>query len=106
MKYFLLKSKKINTRGLNNERLNKVSSLNLLSQIRFILKNLMRLHTVYIYRLQSNSPCATFSDTRHAVRTTKISFPTQSTTENWTTKSLQFWLILNKESSYSSILTY
>ena len=24
-------------------------------------------------------PCATFSDTRHAVRTTKISFPTQST---------------------------
>ena len=29
--------------------------------------------------------CATFSDSRHAVRATKISFPTQSTTENWTT---------------------
>ena len=32
-------------------------------------------------------PCVTFSDTRHAVQTTKISFPTQSTTDNWTTKS-------------------
>ena len=40
------------------------------------------------------SPCATFSDTRHAVQTTKISFPTQSTTENWTTKSWHFiWII-------------
>ena len=34
--------------------------------------------------------CATFSDSRHAVQTTKISFPTQSTTENWTTKSWHF----------------
>ena len=34
--------------------------------------------------------CATFSDTRHVVQTTKLSFPTRSTTENWTTKSWQF----------------
>ena len=26
--------------------------------------------------------CATFSDSRHAIQTTKISFPTQSTTES------------------------
>ena len=35
-------------------------------------------------------PCATFSDTRHVVQTTKLSFPTRSTTENWTTKSWHF----------------
>ena len=35
-------------------------------------------------------PCATFSDTRHAVQTTKIGDPTQNTTENWTTKSWHF----------------
>ena len=35
-------------------------------------------------------PCATFSDTRHASATTKIGFPTQNTTENWTTKSWHF----------------
>ena len=29
-------------------------------------------------------PCATFSDTPHSVQTTKLSFITQSTTENWT----------------------
>ena len=40
-------------------------------------------------------PCATFSDSRHAV-------PTQSTTENWTTKSLLFrWIILK-----TSTITY
>ena len=38
-------------------------------------------------------PCATFSDSRHAVQTTKISLPTKSNTENWTTKSWQFiWI--------------
>ena len=35
-------------------------------------------------------PCATFSDTRHAVQTTKIGVPTQNTTENWTNKSWHF----------------
>ena len=35
-------------------------------------------------------PCATFSDTRHAIHTTKIGVPTQNTTENWTTKSWHF----------------
>ena len=35
-------------------------------------------------------PCATFSDSRHAVQTTKIGVPTQNTTENWTTKSWHF----------------
>ena len=44
-------------------------------------------------------PCATFSDTRHVVQTTKISFPTQSTTENWTTKSLHFRWILKANTS-------
>ena len=37
--------------------------------------------------------CATFSDSRHAVQTTKISLPTKSNTENWTTKSWHFiWI--------------
>ena len=35
-------------------------------------------------------PCATFSDTRHVVQTTKLSFPTRSTTENWTSESWHF----------------
>ena len=34
--------------------------------------------------------CATFSNSRHAVQTAKISFSTQNTTENWTTKSWHF----------------
>ena len=37
--------------------------------------------------------CATFSDSRHAVQTTKISLPTKSNTENGTTKSWHFiWI--------------
>ena len=35
-------------------------------------------------------PWATFSDTRHPVETTKISFPTWSTTEKWNNKSWHF----------------
>ena len=48
----------------------------------------MRLHN-YI-QITMKPPCATFSDTRHVVQTTKLSFPTRSTTENWTTKSWHF----------------
>ena len=44
--------------------------------------------------------CATFSDSRHAVQTTKISFPTQTLlNQNWTTKSLLFRKILLKAST-------
>ena len=58
------------TRGLNNERLNKVSALNLL----VYFKNRVRLHN-YI-QITMKPPCATFSDTRHVVQTTKLSFAT------------------------------
>ena len=50
------------------------------------------------------TPCATFSDTPHTVLTTKLSFITQNTTENWTTKSGHFSGYVNKY--YSSILEY
>ena len=72
------------TRGLNNERLNKVSALNLL----VYFKNQVRLHN-YI-QITMKPPCATFSDTRHVVQTTKFSFPTRSATENRSTKSWHF----------------
>ena len=52
-------------------------------------------------------PCATFSDTGHVVQTTKRSFPTQSTTENWTTKSGHFkWIRKQVLLFYTNIVTY
>ena len=52
-------------------------------------------------------PCATFPDTRHVVQTTKISFPTCSATENWTTKSWHFrWIRKQVLLFYTNILTY
>ena len=52
-------------------------------------------------------PYATFSDTPHSVQTTKLSFITQSTTENWTTKSGHFrWIGKQVLLFYTSILTY
>ena len=52
-------------------------------------------------------PCATFSDTPHSVQTTKLSFPTQNTTKNWTPKSGHFrWIRKQVLLFYTNTVTY